>query len=212
MAQLPHRARQSGDMPDSEVPDSKVPSSEQLDSDESLMRRLAQRDAQALALLAEKYANVPWRIACRMLDDTSEAEDIAQESMLRLWNMQGDWDAGGAGVAAWLTRVATNLCIDRIRRRRKISDDTPADRIDQSPLADAHAENNEMRAMIIDCIQKLPERQRGAIILTYYEEQPNRDAATAMSMKIKAFESILLRARLSLRRCAESMGIRGVMA
>ena len=182
------------------------------DSDENLMLRLAQRDAEALRLLAEKYAHIPWRIACRMLDDPSEAEDIAQEAMLRLWNVQGEWNARGSGIAAWLTRVATNLSIDRIRRRRTVSDDMLAETADEAPLADANIEDDQTRAAIVDCIQRLPERQRGAIILTYYEEQQNRDAAGAMDMKIKAFESILLRARASLRKCAESMGIGGVMA
>ncbi len=197
MAQSTRRDAQNSDMPG---------------SDESLMHRLAQRDAQALAQLAERYAHIPWRIACRMLDDISEAEDIAQEAMLKLWNIQGGWDASGSGIAAWLTRVATNLCIDRIRRRRTVSGDNLAEQADEAPLADANIEKDEMRAAIIDCIQRLPERQRGAIILTYYEEQPNRDAARAMDMKIKAFESILLRARLSLRKCAEAMGIGGAMA
>lgn len=197
MAQSTRRDAQNSDMPG---------------SDESLMHRLAQRDAQALAQLAERYAHIPWRIACRMLDDISEAEDIAQEAMLKLWNMHGGWDASGSGIAAWLTRVATNLCIDRIRRRRTVSGDNLAEQADEAPLADANIEKDEMRAAIIDCIQRLPERQRGAIILTYYEDQPNRDAARAMDMKIKAFESILLRARLSLRKCAEAMGIGGAMA
>lgn len=197
MAQSPRRDAQNSDMPG---------------SDESLMHRLAQRDAQALAQLAERYAHIPWRIACRMLDDISEAEDIAQEAMLKLWNIQGGWDASGSGIAAWLTRVATNLCIDRIRRRRTVSDDSLAERADEAPLADTNIEKDEMRAAIVECIQRLPERQRGAIILTYYEDQPNRDAARAMDMKIKAFESILLRARLSLRKCAEAMGIGGAMA
>ncbi len=197
MAQSTRRDAQNSDMPG---------------SDESLMHRLAQRDAQALAQLAERYAHIPWRIACRMLDDISEAEDIAQEAMLKLWNIQGGWDASGSGIAAWLTRVATNLCIDRIRRRRTVSGDNLAEQADEAPLADTNIEKDEMRAAIIDCIQRLPERQRGAVILTYYEDQPNRDAARAMDMKIKAFESILLRARLSLRKCAEAMGIGGAMA
>ena len=71
----------------------------------------------------------------------------------------------------------------------------------------AGAEANETRRAVVDCIEDLPERQRAAIVLTYYDELPNRQAGEAMEMKIKAFESILVRARQALRRCIERKGV-----
>ena len=74
------------------------------ESDDALMARVAARDSDALRLLADRNADIPWRIAYRMLADATEAEDVAQETLLRLWQFAGRWQAGGPGVAAWLTR------------------------------------------------------------------------------------------------------------
>jgi RNA polymerase sigma factor (sigma-70 family) len=176
-------------------------------SDDALMARVALREASALRLLADRHANLPWRIGYRMLSDRAEAEDVAQEALLRLWQAGSNWKPGGSGVAAWLSRVATNLCLDRLRRRRFVSDDEAPDRADAAPLADAEIEGDEVRAAVIHCIQSLPERQRASIILTYYEEQANQSAAETLAMQIKAFESLLFRARAALRKCIEGKDV-----
>ena len=105
--------------------------------DDALMRRVAARDAEAFRQLADAHAARPHRVAWRMLGDETEAQDVAQEAMLRLWRDAGGWRPGGAGVAAWLTRVATNLCLDRLRRRGRISGEEVPERADEAPLADA---------------------------------------------------------------------------
>ncbi len=178
------------------------------ESDDALMTRVALRDGDALRLLADRHAEIPWRIAYRMLADAAEAEDIAQEAMLRLWQYADRWQAGGSGVAAWLTRVATNACLDRIRRRRFVSEDAVPERADDAMLADEMIEEDEVRAAVAACIEALPDRQRAAVILTYYEEQQNKTAADILAMQLKAFESLLFRARASLRDCVEGKGVR----
>jgi RNA polymerase sigma factor (sigma-70 family) len=177
------------------------------ESDDALMARVSARDTVALRLLADRHAGLPWRIAYRMLADASEAEDVAQEALLRLWQYADRWQAGGPGVAAWLTRVATNACLDRLRRRRFTSDEAVPDRPDESPLADEAMEEVEVRQAVADCIGALPDRQRAAIILTYYEERQNRMVAEMLAMQLKAFESLLLRARGALRACVEGKGV-----
>ena len=177
------------------------------ESDDALMACVAARDADALRLLADRHAEIAWRIAYRMLNDAAEAEDVAQEAMLRLWQYADRWQAGGPGVAAWLTRVATNACLDRIRRRRFVGEDAIPERADDGPLADAMIEEDEVRSAVAACIEALPERQRAAIVLTYYEERQNRMAAEILAMQLKAFESMLFRARAALRGCVESKGI-----
>ena len=169
------------------------------ESDDALMARVALRDGAAFARLVNIHATRPQRIAYRMLGDASEAEDIAQEAMLRLWDNAPKWQAGGAGVAAWLGRVATNLCLDRLRRRKFASDDAVPERADDRPLADEVIDDEALRARTAAAVRALPDRQRAAIILTYYEDYPNMAAASALDMNIKAFESLLLRARAALR-------------
>jgi len=175
------------------------PATPQSADDDTLMARVAARDAEAFRALVDKHAGKAHRIGWRMLGDAIEAEDVAQEAMLKLWEQSDKWQAGGAGVAAWLNRVATNLCLDRLRRRRFASDEEVPERIDESPLADAQMDADWMRNRAMQAVQALPDRQRAAIVLTYYEECSNLAAAEILDLNIKAFESLLLRARQALK-------------
>lgn len=185
------------------------PAKTTMENDDALMARVAARESDALRILADRHASVPWRIAYRMLADPAEAEDVAQDSLLRLWQYADRWQSGGPGVAAWLTRVATNACLDRIRRRRRFtSDEAVPERADDAMLADEVMEDDEMRVAVAACIEALPDRQRASVVLTYYEEQPNKLAAEILAMQIKAFESLLFRARATLRDCIEGKGVK----
>lgn len=167
--------------------------------DDMLMVRVAARDADAFRALIEAHAGKAHRIGWRMLGDAVEAEDVAQEAMLKLWEQAGKWQAGGSGVAAWLNRVATNLCLDRLRRRRFSSDQDVPERVDETPLADAQMDADWMRDRAMLAVQALPDRQRAAIVLTYYEDCSNLAAAEILGLNVKAFESLLLRARQALK-------------
>ncbi len=187
------------------VPDAVAP----LD-DHALMARVASRDAIAFRTLVDRHSARPYRIAWRMLGDASEAEDIAQEALLRLWDFGARWQYQSGGVSAWLARVATNLCLDRLRRRKFASDEAVPEQEDFTPLADAQMDEETMRKLTMNAIQSLADRQRAAIILTYYEELSNADAAQMLEMNIKAFESLLLRARQSLRAAFATAGFTSI--
>jgi RNA polymerase sigma factor (sigma-70 family) len=175
--------------------------------DDALMARIGAREGTALRLISDAHAPAVWRIAYRMLGDAAEAEDIAQESLLKLWNYADRWQAGRSGIAAWLKTTTVNLCLDRLRRKRFISDGELPERADIAALADALMLDDELRTMVKRCIENLPDRQRVAVVLTYYEEQTNKNAADILTMQLKAFESLLFRARSSLRGCVERKGI-----
>lgn len=175
------------------------PATPQSADDDTLMARIAVRDAEAFRVLVDKHAGKAHRIAWRMLGDPVEAEDVAQEAMLKLWEQADRWQAGSAGVGAWLNRVATNLCLDRLRRRRFASDEDVPERVDETPLVDARMDSEWMRRRAMQAVQSLPDRQRAAIVLTYYEECSNLAAAEILGLNIKAFESLLLRARQALK-------------
>jgi RNA polymerase sigma factor (sigma-70 family) len=123
----------------------------------------------------------------------------AQEALLRLWRDAAKWQAGGPGTGGWLRRVVVNLCLDRLRRRRFSSDEAMPERVDDTPLPPQEMDAARLRAATVAAIAALPDRQRAAIVLTYYEEVSNQVAAEMMDMNIKAFESLLLRARSALR-------------
>jgi RNA polymerase sigma-70 factor (ECF subfamily) len=169
------------------------------DGDDALMARVRARDAAAFRILVDRHVRPLHRIAYRLIGDATEAEDLAQEALLRLWRDAAKWQAGGAGTGAWLKRVVVNLCLDRLRRRRFSSDEAVPERADDTPLAPEEMDAARLRAATVAAIAALPDRQRAAIVLTYYEEVSNQVAAETMDMNIKAFESLLLRARAALR-------------
>ena len=155
------------------------------------------------------------RACYRMTGDAHEAEDIVQEACLRLWDHSArlaqrhpaGTPAGAAlRLSGWLKRVVTNLAIDRLRRTRRLSDGEVPDSADDAPLADALIAADERDGQARALVLALPERQRAAIVLTYYEELPNAEAAEAMDMNIKAFESLLHRARAALRQAWTAQG------
>lgn len=170
--------------------------------------RLAARDPGALREAIGLHAAMLNRIAYRLTGDAHEAEDIVQEACLRLWDQApkiaarhpiGSQAAATLRLGGWLNRVVTNLSIDRLRRARRLSGGEVPDSEDDAPLADALIEADQRNCSARALIAALPERQRAAIVLTYYEELPNATAAEALGMNIKAFESLLLRARTALR-------------
>lgn len=176
---------------------------------------MAARDPAALREVIARHSGPLHRIAWRMTGDSHEAEDIVQEAMLRLWDHAprlaarhptGTSAGAGLRLSGWLKRVVTNLAIDRLRLARRVSGEEVPERADDTPLADARIEADERDGTTRALVMALPERQRAAIILTYYEELPNVEAAAAMDMNIKAFESLLHRARASLRQVFAARG------
>jgi RNA polymerase sigma-70 factor (ECF subfamily) len=181
------------------------------ESDDAVMARIAGRDALAFSRVVEARVGLLHRVAYRMLGDAAEAEDVAQEALLRLWASAERWRPGQAGIAAWLTRVAVNLCLDRLRRRRFASDAEVPDRPDGAPGAEAAMAEQQLRTAALAALGDLTERHRAAIVLTYYEELPNAAAAEVLEMKLKAFESLLLRARGAMRAALAERGLTTLM-
>lgn len=177
------------------------------EDDDAVMARIAGRDSLAFSRVVEARVAMLHRVAYRMLGDGAEAEDVAQEALLRLWASAARWRPGQAGIAAWLTRVAVNLCLDRLRRRRFSSDAEVPDRPDDTPGADEAMAMAQLRAAALAALGDLTERHRAAIVLTYYEELPNAAAAEVLEMKLKAFESLLLRARGAMRAALAERGL-----
>ncbi|MBV2149868.1 RNA polymerase sigma factor [Sphingobium sp. AS12] len=173
------------------------------DPDLALLVRVGRGDAEAArAMVARKLPRL-LALATRMLGDAAEAEDVAQESFVRLWRQAARWRPGAARFDTWLHRVALNLCYDRLRRRREIVVETVPDRPDPGPAPDAGLDEADAASRVAAALQALPERQREAIVLAYYQELSNIEAANAMDISVEALESLLSRARRKLRTLLE---------
>lgn len=135
-----------------------------------------------------------------MTGDRSQAEDIAQETFLRFWQAAPKWDeAGNATMLTWMRRVATRLCIDEKRRMRPIYTDLVPEKVDPTPGADIELVRSETSQRVQDAILKLPDRQRAALVLSYYQHQSQKDGAAILGIKEKAYESLLSRAKAALK-------------
>ena len=169
------------------------------DPDDELVRRAGLGDPAAIqALVARKLRRI-LALAERMLGDAAEAEDVAQETFLRVWRHAPRWKPGAARFDTWLHRVTLNLCYDRLRRRRERPTAEPPDRPDPGPAPDRGLEAEDVGRRVRVALLALPERQREAIVLCHYQELGNIEAAGLMGVSVEALESLLSRARRALR-------------
>ncbi|WCT72811.1 RNA polymerase sigma factor [Sphingomonas naphthae] len=169
------------------------------DPDAALLAQVAAGEAASVRRLVAAKAPRLMALAGRLLDDRGEAEDVTQEAFVRLWKVAPRWRTGQAKVDTWLHGITLNLCRDRLRRRRETVTDTPPDRADPAPLADVALIADERDARVAAAIAALPERQREAILLQYYQDLGNIAAAEVMGVSVEALESLLSRARRTLR-------------
>lgn len=169
------------------------------DPDQELVDGVARGDpAAARMLLARKLPRL-LALARRMLADPVEAEDVAQEVMLRVWRQAPRWRPGAARFDTWMHRVALNLCYDRLRRRRTPPQEPAQDPVDPGPAPDRGLLAADTAARVERAMAGLPLRQREAVVLCHYQELSNIDAAALMGVSIEALESLLSRARRALR-------------
>lgn len=168
------------------------------EDDRALMERVGAGDATAFEHVVARHMPMLHALAWRMLGDPIEAEDVVQESLVKLWVNAKGWQPSGGGLGAWLRRIATNACLDRLRKPKALSDDALPERADESPLADALIDADRRRTAVQAAILALPDRQRAAIILTYHEGVSNAEAASILGIGLKALESLLVRARQGL--------------
>lgn len=174
------------------------------------MARVAAGDEAAFRCLAEAQLARVLALARRMLGVSAEAEDVAQEVLLRLWRHAGRWQAERGRVATWLYAITARLCLDRLRgaqlrsaelrsARSAASEEALAAAPDPAPDALAGLQAREEQARVGAAVGALPPRQRAALALFYYEGLDGEAAARALGLRPRAFWSLLHRARLGVR-------------
>lgn len=167
--------------------------------DAQLLERVSAGDSVAFRVLTGRHLSRMVGIARRMLADDAEAEDVAQEAFLRLWRVAQTLEVGDAGVRPWLTRVVSNLCIDRTRSRARltVTDEVPEVADEARQLRSI--EDRELGRRVDEALQRLPDRQRLALTLFHYEDMSQIEVGAAMGISDEAVESLLARARRQLK-------------
>lgn len=171
-------------------------------SDEGLMVLYANGDRDAALALTQRVTPRVLAYAARLLGgDRAEAEDVAQETMLRLWRVAPQWRQGETRVTTWAYRVATNLCIDRQRsrgRRRQMALDDAPEVADGAVGAEARLQEAGRMAALEAALADLPDRQRQAVVLRHLEGMTNPEIAAIMEIGVEAVESLTARGKRAL--------------
>jgi RNA polymerase sigma-70 factor (ECF subfamily) len=170
-----------------------------VDEDKDLLDRLAENDEIAFRGLVERHIDRAYAIALRILGNVADAEDVVQDTMLKVWTHRGRWQHGRAKFSTWLYRVVSNRCIDLRRKPRTENVDAVPEVADAKPDASSVIERNEVNNLLEVAMQRLPEQQRLAVILSYHENMSNGEIAEVMDTTVAAVESLLKRGRQQLR-------------
>lgn len=167
--------------------------------DEELLLAFAGGDAAAARALTGRLGPRVFSHAMRMLGDRAEAEDVAQDALLKLWRIAPGWRVGEAKVTTWLYRVTANLCIDRMRKRRNGPDlDAVPELADEAPSAAKRLQQNARAEALQNALNDLPDRQRQAVILRHIEGLSNPEIGEIMDIGPRAVESLTARGKRAL--------------
>ena len=177
------------------------------DHDILWMLRVAQGDEAAFAKLIEFHQGRVVGTIAKMLGDELDAQDIAQQVFLRVWNSSNRYQPT-AKFTTWLFKITRNLVFNELRRRKRhpvspLEHQMERDHFQaadfQTKTPDESLVADEMQEAIRQAIESLPEIQRMAIILRRYEEMPYEEIAEVLKTSVPAVKSILFRARAELR-------------
>ena len=163
------------------------------------MRLVQAGDQQAYTRLLDRHLNSVHAYVFRMTSNRADAEDIAQETFLRVWHRARTFRPGRVRFTTWLYRIAHNLCVDEFRKRRATVDTELEAMPDDAPGADDLSIAEERRKAVHTGVAALPERQRSALVLCQIQGRSNREAAQILGVSVDALESLIARARRTLR-------------
>lgn len=172
-----------------------------------LMQQVAEGNENAFRDLARHVSPRALALATRLLNgDVSAAEDVLQEVLIKVWKHAPKWEAKGSA-AGYVQRLVYTASIDRIRKVKPTSELVDDIAQDAMPNAQQQLEVKQQNQALYQLLNKLPERQRSAMVLTYLQEMPQKDVATTLGTSVKAVESLLIRAKRTLQQAAPKVGI-----
>lgn len=169
--------------------------------DEALLVAFANGDIAAGRVLVGRLAPRLLAHATRVLGDRAEAEDLVQETMLRVWKVAPEWRQGEAMISTWAYKVLVNLCTDRLRSRARkahVNLDSVAEPVSLDTSAVERMTEAERNAALENALLQLPDRQRQAVVLRHLEGLSNPEIATIMDIGIEAVESLTARGKRAL--------------
>jgi RNA polymerase sigma-70 factor (ECF subfamily) len=185
--------------------------------DAALVARLAGGDEDALGTLYDRYGTAVYSLCLHMVRDAATAEEVTQEVFVRLWRAAASFDPSKGKVHAWLLRIAHNLALNEIRRRK--SRPVSAGTFDEAVLGATRADPDiavdpatvawlrERATLVRQALEQLPAPQRQALELAFFGGLSQSDVATALGEPLGTVKS---RIRSGMQRLAELLRAQGL--
>jgi RNA polymerase sigma-70 factor (ECF subfamily) len=168
--------------------------------DEGLIGRIGEGSHEAFASLVGRHTDKFYRIAYRIVSNKNDAEDIVQEAFLKIWDRPKRWNPRkGAKFTTWFYKVVVNLCFDYNKKKRPLHLPAGIEFEDGHPGQDDLLDAHQKQVVLERCIRELPDRQQLALNLCFYEGLPHDEAARVVGVKVKALQSLLMRAKTTLK-------------
>lgn len=186
---------------------------EQLNREQAWLDQARNGDKIAFGKLIEAFQGPVYNLAYRMLNNSGEAEEAAQEAFVRAWTKLHMYDPKRK-FSTWLLSITSNYCIDQIRKRRAVllSIDEPLPphpslNSDKEKGPEAQMASSEQQDLVQGLLQELPEEYRTAVILRYWQEMSYEEIAETTNSTVSAIKSRLFRARKQLAEISIEQGI-----
>lgn len=169
--------------------------------DQELLALIQDGSQEAFSVLVQRHTERFYRLAFRYLHNKETAEDVVQDAFVKLWEDPGKWQAERKNkFTTWFYRIVVNLCLDSQKKKKPLElGDQELSIADQRETPDAEMLRNEKQEVLEKEIAALPERQRTALNLCFDEGLSNQEAAEVMGLKLKALQSLVMRAKSTLK-------------
>jgi RNA polymerase sigma-70 factor (ECF subfamily) len=173
------------------------------EDDGSLLNRIHGGDQQAMVMLFDRHSSVVYAVALRVLGDPAAAEDVMQDTFLRIWRKPPVMETENATLAGWFAVLARNRAIDQLRRRRH--SESPDDVVLLSSVdVAAESEHNLLLARARIMMQELPEEQQTVLHLAFFDGLSHSEIAERLQSPLGTIKTRLRRAVLTLRKAAQA--------
>lgn len=170
-------------------------------TDEELMLAVCIGEKSAYQTLVKQHLKPISHYAYHMLGSQKDTEDITQEVFLKLWINASSWKKEEAKLTTWLHRITHNICIDYLRKQKRVQTQNTfsEESVDAITGKQNDGDNENQLSLLQKAISNLPESQRSALTLCHYQGFSNKEAAVIMNISVKALESVISRAKRTLR-------------
>lgn len=171
-------------------------------TDADLLRAIVQRDEAALASLYDRYRVILFGLLVRILGSREEAEDILQEVLIQVWRRAADFDEERGKVFTWLVTLSRSRAIDRLRQlsaRERLAAASAQEAPAEASDAAEDTYRSEQKEIVAGVLAQLPEDQRQALVLAYFEGLTQTEIATRLNTPLGTIKTRMRAGMIKLR-------------